>query len=100
MNEKTDSSWPLFLAAGCLVASALILLFYLPFAWIMKDGLGPDATESHGLVALGRFWREIRWIFCGLLVPTQVLGWFFYWWDSRRRNDPPAWTVPSDRTVS
>ena len=36
------------------------LLFFtviglLPFAWILRDGLGPDATTSGGMQAVSRF---------------------------------------------
>lgn len=41
-----------------LLGFAVIAL--VPFAWIMRDGLGPDAVESSGASALGRcfmtFW--------------------------------------------
>jgi hypothetical protein len=26
-----------------------------PFAWLLRDGLGPRAVDSHGWAALGRF---------------------------------------------
>ena len=35
-----------------LLACAVILL--VPFAWLMRDGLGPDATTSTGIYAIVR----------------------------------------------
>ena len=34
-----------------------LVLFIGPFAWILRDGLGPDSTDSMGLQAITRmFW--------------------------------------------
>ena len=43
-------------AARTVVHAALATVIFLawPFAWLIRDGLGPDATDSHGFVALGR----------------------------------------------
>jgi len=32
----------------------LAIITLLPFAWLMRDGLGPDATSSSGIEALSR----------------------------------------------
>jgi hypothetical protein len=41
------------------------LLFWLvcigPFAWILRDGLGPRAVESSGWPAVGRFLLSFYW---------------------------------------
>jgi hypothetical protein len=91
MNRNDDSSWQLFLAIAFLGGSLVILFLYSPFAWVLKDGLGPDAVESQGLLAWGRFWKEIRWTLALVVVPVHLAGWFFYWCDTRRIfNAPPG----------
>jgi hypothetical protein len=80
--RRDDSSWPLFLATAFWMASLLILLGISLFAWALRDGLGSDAVESHGLLALSRFWRDIRWHLCFLVIPIHTIGWLFYWRDS------------------
>jgi len=37
---------------NALLVFAIIAL--LPFAWLMRDGLGPDATTSSGIQAMSR----------------------------------------------
>jgi hypothetical protein len=45
----------LILVADAAVGFAVLAL--APFAWLMRDGLGPDAVESSGVAAIGRwFW--------------------------------------------
>jgi hypothetical protein len=86
MDRRDDSSWQLFLAICFWMASLLILLQTSYLAWLLKDGLGPDSVESHGLLALGRFWSGIRWNLCVLVIPIHSVGWFFYWLDSRKEQ--------------
>ena len=41
-----------------------VLVFWIlmaPFAWILKDGLGPDSVESHGWEALWRAFTCMGW---------------------------------------
>ena len=84
MDRRDDSSWQLFLANSLWLVSLLILFGSLFFGWSLRDGLGPDSVESHGLLALSRFWRDIRWSLCLLVIPIHSVAWFFYWWDSRK----------------
>ena len=60
MDRRDEFSWPLYLAIHLWGASLIVLLCTDAFAWSLRDGLGPDAVESHGLQALGRFWRDMR----------------------------------------
>jgi len=90
MHRKDDSSWQLFLAIASWGGSLLLGFFYANLAWMLKDGLGPDAMESHGLLALARFWKEVRWTFGLVVAPMHLAGWFFYWCDTQRIVDPPA----------
>jgi hypothetical protein len=85
MNER-DGSAPLFLALLLWLVSLLIPLPCLSLAWILKDGLGPDAVESYGLVALGRFWRGLSWVPFLVSALTFASGCLFYRWDACRRS--------------
>ena len=50
--------------AGLFIA---LVLFGLPFAWILKDGLGPDMVGSSGLESIRR-WLMTFYIGPALLV--------------------------------
>jgi hypothetical protein len=92
MTRNDDSSWPLFLAISFWGASVGVLLAGAQMAWILKDGLGPNAAQSHGLLALSRFWTEIRWTFGLVVVPLHLAGWFCCWLDRQRTGDfSPRW---------
>lgn len=59
MPSKADALRRLVSVA---VTSLLVLIVLLaPFAWILRDGLGPDATESFGLRALQRAFMTFYW---------------------------------------
>ena len=51
MNQSTKSIVPILLR----VLSVVIVLFGSLFAWLLKDGLGPDSVSSAGLVGFTRF---------------------------------------------
>ena len=35
----------------------LLVVFAIPFAWIIRDGLGPDSIETAGVAAISQtFW--------------------------------------------
>ena len=45
-----------------LLQSAFICWIMLgPFAWILRDGLGPDSVETHGLEAVARALKTFYW---------------------------------------
>lgn len=63
--------------------SLLALLLGVAFAWFIKDGLGPNAVETHGLLSLRRFWDGMIWAL-GLYVALPLfIGCLLYPW--RRR---------------
>ena len=47
------------------------LLFFLPFAWILRDGLGPESTTSSGLDAI---WRCFMTFWVGPVAIGLALG--------------------------
>jgi hypothetical protein len=58
------------------------LFFWLmvvgPFAWILRDGLGPNAMDSSGLRAIQRFFLTFWWGPVSLLLGTlfaATLAW-------------------------
>ena len=57
--------------AGCF--TVFLGLCVAPLAWILRDGLGPDSTESSGLAALGRMFWTFYWG-PAILVTSTVLG--------------------------
>jgi hypothetical protein len=91
MHGDDDSSWPLFVAIVLWGASLLVLLGSSLMGWALRDGLrGP---ESHGVLALSRFWGEIGGTICFVVIPLHLAGWFCYWLDHFRRSvdRPPPW---------
>ncbi len=57
-----------------LAVPALVLLIYTGFwAWLLRDGLGPDAVESSGVEALRRFVLHI-WPFAALCIGLLVVA--------------------------
>jgi putative addiction module component (TIGR02574 family) len=82
-ERQDDNSLPLFLALCCWLFGGLWLLGVSLVASAVRDGLGPNSVESHGWLALARFWRAAHW---SLLPPAALflVGCGFYWWDIRR----------------
>ena len=80
-----------FAALLILVRTALICCISMaPFAWILRDGLGPDAVESQGWEALRRSFTFMGWgpILLALLLahwlcktraPRPETGWPKLW---------------------
>ena len=47
-----------------------------PIAWVVRDGLGPGATDSHGWDALARFFWTFYWgpVFVVLVAAVILSG--------------------------
>ncbi len=78
MNEQRDGSNLLCGAVFCWGLGLMALAATSSFVWLFKDGLGSDAVESHGLLALGKFWRGIRFILFVYIVPWFLIGSLLY----------------------
>ena len=66
----------------------LILLVAVPFCWLLKDGLGPSAVDSHGLEAVRRF--AVTVAECAVwYLPPLLLGCAVFPWASRRPDSRP-----------
>ena len=55
--EGRSSSYPLMMKALQLLVDAILVfavVALLPFAWLMRDGLGSDSTTSSGIQAVAR----------------------------------------------
>lgn len=89
MNRRRDGSIRLFLAVCCWACAALKFLTISAFAWVLRDGLGPDSVESHGWVALIHCLRQAD---RSLLGPFALLlaGLLLYWSDPGRAARVPA----------
>jgi hypothetical protein len=83
VDQRSDGSIRLFLALCCWACAALSFLAISSFAWLLRDGLGPDSVESYGWVAFGRYLEGAGW---SLLVPAAFLlsGLLLYRSDARR----------------
>lgn len=57
-----------------------------PIIWILRDGLGPDAVESHGMEALRRFLLTFYWGPIGLFL----IVWAIREWQSRQNRHAPC----------
>jgi hypothetical protein len=74
-----------------------LLVFWLtcigPFAWLLRDGLGPRAVDSHGWAALGRFLMTFYWgpvaVLLGVLAAACA-------WSARRPTEPEEQQEGSD----
>ena len=64
--------------------SLIALLIGAFFVWILKDGLGPDAIDSHGLIALQRFGSGMAWIVGLYVLPPSLIGCALYPWQSAK----------------
>ena len=70
-------------ADAMLVLSVIVLL---PFAWLMRDGLGPDSTTSSGIQAL---WRWFMTFYSGpILIGLIALAVVCHC--TGRKQQPPA----------
>lgn len=62
------------LVDGLLLAALFILA---PFAWILRDGLGPDSVPSTGWAAFGRWFSTFGtgYVLVGLLLAAIAFRW-------------------------
>lgn len=62
-----------------LAGAALFILvvFVGPFVWILRDGLGPDATNSTWMDAVSRMFWTFYWGPVTVAVALAFLGSFF-----------------------
>ncbi len=74
-----------------VVLASLFVLDGAMMCWIMRDGMGPDSIESHGMTALLRFFKEF-WIAPAVALPVVIFG----LWLARSPKKPiPPTTVNS-----
>ncbi len=67
------------LATGTIVIGFCLgsLALAASWAWVSRDGMGPNSVESHGLVAIGRFWAGfcVPFVLCaGVAVGAVALS--------------------------
>ena len=73
------------IAISLWIVSLSILLCGGVLVWVLKDGLGPDAIDSHGIAALGRFCGGMAWIVGIYVSPPLLIGCILYPWRNRRQ---------------
>lgn len=84
MERESKTPIPSLIALGCYSLVLTCLGIGTVFAWILRDGLGPDMVESSGWSAVLRC-GAIVWRLLLLLSPVLLLGGFFSW--AGRRNE-------------
>ena len=67
MKNKCTSIVSLRITHGLILAGTTTCVFISFFAWILRDGLGPEAVESGGVEALS------RWFWCFYSGPALLL---------------------------
>ncbi|BCM88379.1 hypothetical protein IAD21_00210 [Abditibacteriota bacterium] len=55
-----------------LAIAAAFVCFLVPLSWILRDGLGPDAVESHAGEAFSRFLEGVAPCFSICAVPCGI----------------------------
>ena len=60
---RSSIALPLLTAISLSAGVALLILVVIvgPFVWILRDGLGPDATNSTWLQAISRMFWTFYW---------------------------------------
>ena len=57
-------------AASQWLVAGVTLVWYAGWCWLLRDGMGPDAVESHGRQAFTRFMGDFS--FATLVVAFEV----------------------------
>lgn len=70
-------------AIFCWGIGFFVLLLGAAFAWLFKDGLGPDAVETHGFLGLRRLWDGMLWVLGLYVAPPVFTGCLLYPWRKR-----------------
>jgi hypothetical protein len=77
----------------CVVGMVLSIPFGLAllclWGWLLKDGLGPGAEESHGFTAWSGFFQDTWWGIL-LFVVVGITAYFANRRAVRRSGSPPA----------
>jgi hypothetical protein len=60
---KKGNSYRTILGFLLILISVVFIIFSVLVSWVLRDGLGPDAIESHGLIAIQRFLRGVTPMF-------------------------------------
>ena len=79
-------------------ASLLLFIVLLPWAWLMRDGLGPDAVDSTGLVAIARTLSDI-WVFALIAMLTQLVIYAYKSQGARRKSKNALDSITDQRQV-
>jgi hypothetical protein len=91
--HSRDGDSPMDVAAK--IAGWLLLILIapgVPFAWILRDGLGPDAVESAGFHAVSRtFWT----FYVGPLIVLSLITWLVLFSTAKRREERAAGIKPA-----
>lgn len=67
-------------------ASLLLFIVLLPFAWLLREGLGPDAVDPTEAVAIARTLSDI-WVFALIAMLTQLAIYVYKSQGARRKSN-------------
>jgi hypothetical protein len=97
--SSQPSSWLPTACAALSIFTGLATLFLVlavgPVIWILKDGLGPEATESLGFQALNRMFWTFYWGPITSVTALAFCGSLFWLFRLGRRNHFHSWTDAS-----
>ena len=70
--------------ASVQVLLVFIVMFVGPFAWLLRDGLGPDSIPSSGLNAFVRMFWFFYWGPCSITLASLLV--LILWFRRRARR--------------
>jgi hypothetical protein len=56
---KKGNSYKTFLGFLLILITVVFIIYSVVISWVLRDGLGPDAIDSNGLIAFQRFLRSL-----------------------------------------
>jgi hypothetical protein len=56
---KKGNFYRAFLGFLLILIDVVFIIYSVALSWALRDGLGPDAIESQGLIAVQRFLRSL-----------------------------------------
>ncbi len=72
---KKGSSYRIFSGFLLILISVVFIFFSVLVSWVLRDGLGSDAIDSHGLIAVQRFLKG----FGPMLLIASPIGTMGLW---------------------
>jgi hypothetical protein len=85
---KTGNSYRTFSGFLLILIAVVFIIYSVVVSWVLRDGLGPDAIDSHSLIAVQRFLSGLAPMLL-IASPIGAIGlWLIspiLWQNSRKR---------------